>query len=1419
MRYGQIIGEMLWQATLPIIEGAGRINNNPFKAHCQDVLESITIYNPSQAKLLTPDNSPFWTREWQTKWRSQQYVRLFDVTTLKCKGQALLSVEEVGIENASTIRKALKKQYGGASEDVKHREEIFENGMPDKGKKVFPKGIDIEAKLRQLFREWQELALLCPEENKANYKYAKESELVKICLKHLKHTEYDQTVKELLIDVKFDRKLARAMAGGNVEDAEDDNLEDWEYRNYKDDWIPSFEKLRDKLVGRYKEMKYDRIAKGEDDEKTSIPAMMTKAILQKAVKALLAPGFGQFPQSFSNETKNNTGSQKMKCWACGLIGHKSGDSVCKAEEGAVHETAPSKAKRKFSSLTDIDSTGGPNNKKPNGICQYFMNHGTCRFGANCKYKHETSSSSSKGRGRGSKGKGKGRGSKGKGRGSNVKALQAKVIKDIKAKSVDELDDIVRGFLMVRTIPREVADNGILELNALSSSLIDMGHFAYDTGAGEGISTNPDDFVFVDDSMMMRESVKIQGPSVGTPACIGRGPLVYIINKGKQKLGLIHPKGVLASSSQTSPQFRLASAMQLKKRGVRYVGGRFEEKDMIECVRSNLKVSATETDGILTIKTDGFAKDIFHSEEFGVLVKEIEDGLSSPLVNITPFLKGVYKSSDDGNSKHAKMSDQHPLRVYLNQVAKSETFNVLLMNESKLTDEERSRLYCRRFGFCDTNIFKVMTEMDEYKGLPKLIPINEDNFVADLSKFKRKAFKRNDPANTMDAPPFFKVMVDGYGGQSSLGGNSVEGAVGGYVFVCVATGSTDIRFYASHTQFPVALHQFLVRVQAEFWHCRVIFVDTHSVNLSTAVEEVLALFQVQLVPISAGTPQELAFAESRVRLIKRMSTAMLAGAPHLGKKCWALADRYSVYVMDFMPQRTRGMHCSYYLRTGRNVDWSHVFIKVFGAPLLFSPPEGPIHKRAPITEKGYYVGMQYPAVLVIRDSDKKIINVAKQKVRVHESIYTQPLRMEPAADQVFDEPMDDDRSNANEDESSVTVPFQVENGFLNERTPTDKNMVQSIKTLRDHRLKPIGTSQQAMTDLEESAMYGNVDQVREGLFIDTVVFSDVDQLSKLIEEDVSNGMSMRDSLIKAIRRTSQVKHQNDLAKGKSKMKSNGISEKNIIESKRSKQKVQKYVRFNVPKELSDGETTQVITTTSPSSTSKSRGSSTSKERIGKGKRVAKVGDLVSIPSKLFDGDVPGSYSDSHPENVFGTVTSISSNGIANVIWIEDGSSDNCKLRDLTVERMKFTSDDAVAAIVALLIEGDTVHFAPIDEKEWPKTFFEALVRSDWRRWVEAVKKEIEAWNDNNAVTCVSITEVPHTAKIIPLGELYSIKRDETYKFRQYLMGNLLRAGIDYDNNFSTTISSTGTTVFFSIATTSRKQIGGWDAVAGYLQTKE
>ena len=219
-------------------------------------------------------------------------------------------------------------------------------------------------------------------------------------------------------------------------------------------------------------------------------------------------------------------------------------------------------------------------------------------------------------------------------------------------------------------------------------------------------------------------------------------------------------------------------------------------------------------------------------------------------------------------------------------------------------------------------------------------------------------------------------------------------------------------------------------------------------------------------------------------------------------------------------------------------------------------------------------------------------------------------------------------------------------------------------------------------------------------------------------------------------------------------------------------------------------------------------------IGKHKAIAKVGDLISVPAELFDSK-PGSYSKDHPERCFGTVSSIDKKGVAKVIWIEDGSSDDYKLRDLIVEKRKFTS----GSIVAMLREGDKVAFAPKDINDWPKDFFEVLVRSDWRKWVEAVKKEIEGWDDNRAVELVNIEDVPATAKIIPLGELYTIKRNGTYKFRQYLMGNLLRPGIDFQDNYSTTISATGTTIFFSLAATSGKMVHGWDAVCGYLQTKE
>ena len=113
----------------------------------------------------------------------------------------------------------------------------------------------------------------------------------------------------------------------------------------------------------------------------------------------------------------------------------------------------------------------------------------------------------------------------------------------------------------------------------------------------------------------------------------------------------------------------------------------------------------------------------------------------------------------------------------------------------------------------------------------------------------------------------------------------------------------------------------------------------------------------------------------------------------------------------------------------------------------------------------------------------------------------------------------------------------------------------------------------------------------------------------------------------------------------------------------------------------------------------------------------------------------------------------------------------------------------------------------------KNFFELLIKTNWRKWVEAAKKELEGWESNGAVTVVSIKDVPANAKVVPLGELYTRKRDGRYKFRQYVMANLLREGVDFADTFST-VSGSGICTFFSLATTCKQEVWGWDAVCGY-----
>ncbi len=111
-----------------------------------------------------------------------------------------------------------------------------------------------------------------------------------------------------------------------------------------------------------------------------------------------------------------------------------------------------------------------------------------------------------------------------------------------------------------------------------------------------------------------------------------------------------------------------------------------------------------------------------------------------------------------------------------------------------------------------------------------------------------------------------------------------------------------------------------------------------------------MFKTRIVPISAGTPQELAYAERVVRTIEEKSRVLFLGAPHLPNHLWGLADIQCAYIHDVLSQPDRGNKSPYEFRHGKRPNIDHLHIKVFGCPCQFAPIDGPEHKRASKTER-------------------------------------------------------------------------------------------------------------------------------------------------------------------------------------------------------------------------------------------------------------------------------------------------------------------------------------------------------------------------------------------------------------------------------------------------------------------------------------
>ncbi len=475
--------------------------------------------------------------------------------------------------------------------------------------------------------------------------------------------------------------------------------------------------------------------------------------------------------------------------------------------------------------------------------------------------------------------------------------------------------------------------------SLLNTLHDLNYVGIDTCSTVSGSTERGDFSFIDDSQAAKDSVILRGVGGENTVIGGRGPMVV---QAKDSNGndilVFDPPGVYldqAEQDDSQARFRIFGQSKLKRAGLKFHQDRYDDGHDYLVYRGGEVEIPTETiDEIVALKTT--VRELTHEQENGLI----------------EHLKRIISEGKGG-----------PAFVQVEQCAS------FIMNETNLFREQMARLVHWR-----------QAHRQAGEGV-----IHENCPVSEEGKRKTKGFKRNHDYReqvTKKFSPYHRICADGYGGQNSMGAESYQGAKGGFVFTCPSSGTIKMKLYATFAQFPVILYQVLQEIEAEGYSCREVYVDTFKVNFSAAAEEVAAMFKVRIVPVSSGTPQENAYAESAVRTIATMPRSLMAGAPHLDESCWGLSDVYNAATVETLPQQGHDKRSPHEIKKGWVPDPEVLFIHVFGCPVQYESHGGALHKRGRKTEWGYFVGVQWPMVLVLRPEDGKVMSVSRKKVLCH-----------------------------------------------------------------------------------------------------------------------------------------------------------------------------------------------------------------------------------------------------------------------------------------------------------------------------------------------------------------------------------------------------------------------------------------------------
>ena len=148
------------------------------------------------------------------------------------------------------------------------------------------------------------------------------------------------------------------------------------------------------------------------------------------------------------------------------------------------------------------------------------------------------------------------------------------------------------------------------------------------------------------------------------------------------------------------------------------------------------------------------------------------------------------------------------------ISEGVNYTVGVMNISKLKEKQVSRLWHWRLIHRHVEIPVEITRKKRAEGIECSEVINEDCATCEHAHLKVAPFKRvrkDNPAYGIREAlePWERVHWDGYGGLNSMGVKSYDGAVGGFIVVCVATSARRRYLYSTKAQYPVILNRFFI----------------------------------------------------------------------------------------------------------------------------------------------------------------------------------------------------------------------------------------------------------------------------------------------------------------------------------------------------------------------------------------------------------------------------------------------------------------------------------------------------------------------------------------------------------------------------------------------------------------------------------